>query len=130
MGETRVEELAEFDRAYEEYAATGPPQSGQVCPWCEDPILLTEEVYQLSMVYVQLEDGRLSFTTAEDSDHDYLYEPLFVCLSCWESIIDDLESQMENVPPVLDPGVSSCAAIDAQTASTCSCSRHKTRGRS
>ena len=68
---------------------------------CGDPISFADEVFVLTIVVATLTDSGLIYSPAVTADQrDYLYEPCFFCLECWESILEMLEELKTDEPPI------------------------------
>ena len=79
-------------------------KSGHVCAYCGDGIHLTAEVFLLQIVYSGYdEQGNLNQFILQDNEGDYIYEPQFFHLECWEDLWENFEAFLEDRPPLMDP---------------------------
>lgn len=78
-------------------------KSSQECAECSDRILLTDEVFMITMVRPYITDEGLTLLPDEAEDGDFSYEPRFLELECWEKIEEELREQLEDTPPIEDP---------------------------
>lgn len=74
----------------------------QVCPNCGEDIVFTEEISHLLIVQPHIVNEQLLLHPVLDEDGDFLYDPYFFNFTCWESVEEDLEEEIEDVPPIED----------------------------
>lgn len=79
------------------------PHSSKVCHNCQDPLRYTDEIFVFTVSTVQVSSSGLLFPpmTSEDGS-DYMFEPIFVCLSCCENAMEELAEEYADIPPVED----------------------------
>lgn len=77
-------------------------RSGKECADCEDHILFSDEVFLITVVRPSVSLDGLSYNIVESDDNDFLYEPRFFDVECWENQLEDLREHMENRPPILE----------------------------
>jgi hypothetical protein len=71
--------------------------------FCEEAIRFADEIYMLTVeVAVPTNDGKITHSPLVANDEDFMYEPVFYCAGCWQSIIEDLREIVDNTPPVGD----------------------------
>jgi len=101
MGEELRSVPFDWDNDHEE----APGSSGVICAQCEDSIEMTEECFLIQVVQPQKIGGQLFFYPVKDEfsmEGDFLFEPYHFCFSCWEDLLEDLQKEMRDVPPVED----------------------------
>jgi hypothetical protein len=92
------------------YAPFLPPEGDitmkteQSCPSCGEEIVFTEEIVQLLVVQPHFANGELLLHPVLDDAGDFLYEPYFLQFMCWEGVEEELEEEIEDVPPIEDVG--------------------------
>lgn len=78
-------------------------RSGQFCTHpCQESIKFDDEVFLLSLAYPQIIGEHFLFSDALYDDGDYLYEPCFFCVNCWEHLEEEIRTQTKDTPPVED----------------------------
>jgi len=72
-------------------------------PVCEDPLLIEEEVFLITIIKIVVKDYEfIRENIIHEEDGDYKWEPIFLCMHCWETWLDELKQLKRDVPPVLD----------------------------
>jgi len=74
--------------------------TGCYCVQCTDEIRMVEEVFLLRVVQAFFTEGRLQHVDILDPAGNYVHEPAFFCFDCWEETQEELNDQMEDVPPM------------------------------
>ena len=70
---------------------------------CGEPISFADEVFVLTIVVATLTQEGLYYSPAVTNDgSDFLYEPCFFCVDCWESVLEMLEESKQDEPPIAD----------------------------
>lgn len=74
------------------------------CAFCEDPIYFTDDVIRITVVQGHINNqDQIELFPILNEEGDYDYEPQHLHLSCMESILEDLDQLVENLPPVEHP---------------------------
>lgn len=84
------------------------------CAHCGERLHYTEEILYLNVGTGVSGDGN-QFFIAEyyDLEGDYYYEPQFMHLECWESVLEELHEMVEEAPPVEAEGeILKCRGCD------------------
>lgn len=84
--------------------------SGHLCGYCGEPILILEEAVLLEVVYIAKTYEGVQYYAIEDEHGNYAYEPYFFHHNCWdEEVENSLCEYIEDEPPVLDSrGIAEC----------------------
>ena len=92
--------------------------SRHTCHGCGEDIHGVEELQLVQVVYAnQLPNGKVEFYAIENDLGDYQYKPHFFHLSCWEDVLEQLESVLEDYEPVLGDEHRRVCGCDGCTAS-------------
>lgn len=79
-------------------------ESAHVCAHCGEDIHVTDEIFLLQVVYAGYdEQGNFNHFILQNSEGDYIHEPQFFHLGCWEDLWEDFELLIEDMPPLMDP---------------------------
>lgn len=78
-------------------------KTDQVCAECAEEVVFTEDVVLLQIVQPHIFGSNTLLHEVKDGDGDFAYEPYFLHFQCWESVVEQLETEIENMPPVEDP---------------------------
>lgn len=74
----------------------------QTCPSCGEEIVFTEEVVLLQVVQPRIINGEVYLLEILGDEGDFVYAPYFFQFGCWENVQEELEEEIEDVPPIED----------------------------
>lgn len=78
-------------------------KTDQICAQCCELTVFTEELVLIQIVQPHFLNGRLLLhPVLHDETGDFLYEPYFLHFACWENVEEELESDIEDIPPISD----------------------------
>jgi len=72
------------------------------CVTCGEAVLFAEENHVVTIVIAQLNERGMLFSPLIFEDGDFLWEPQFFCLNCWDSSKEELEDFVRDEPLVED----------------------------
>ena len=73
---------------------------------CEDTIYYGEEAVLIQVATLRRGDGELlkdPVLDLNDPDHDFLFEPHYFCMECWNALYDFVRNELSDKPPIHDP---------------------------
>lgn len=110
LGLLNIPRLIDLEEDEEEADSTPPwMRTEEPCASCGESIGFTDEVYLIQIEYAQQSPNGPELHIMQCNDGDYLFEPYFLHIECWEDILSELKDKVNDVPPSIHPeGVLEC----------------------
>ncbi len=75
-------------------------ETSATCISCGDAFTLDDEVFLATIRFLVVGASVLEQHLVVDDHGDFMYEPLFFHIECWEAVVDELREAYEDIPPL------------------------------